>query len=182
MLTIKDKIAFASLSNQLSPENLHCDGEISAAQARVKYKKLMAQWKALEKKVGHSVNEDETYKWWDEIRAYEEAERLKEIAARPTHPLLESNNPGVWSRKSSSGSSRYYIQYRPEYGDVKFKLYCNIARYVGARRELLGEFNSLSECVTAGDAFIESVTYDWFKECNPLYTHGNIIRELERIT
>lgn len=29
------------LSGELSPENLHCDGEISVTQARAKYKRLM---------------------------------------------------------------------------------------------------------------------------------------------
>lgn len=33
---------FNSLECDLSPENLHCDGEISRAQANAKYKKFMA--------------------------------------------------------------------------------------------------------------------------------------------
>lgn len=37
----------AHISGDLSPENLHCDGEISPAQARLKYKHLMAVAKEL---------------------------------------------------------------------------------------------------------------------------------------
>lgn len=38
LLNAKDRQAIAdSLDCDLSPENLHCDGEISAAQARQKY-------------------------------------------------------------------------------------------------------------------------------------------------
>lgn len=37
-----------SIDSQLSPENLHCDGEISASQARSKYRSLMAVVKDLE--------------------------------------------------------------------------------------------------------------------------------------
>lgn len=61
---------FLDLSCALSPENLHCDGEISIAEANRKYRRLMTEWKALEKEVGREVTEDEV---WDirmaEIRA-----------------------------------------------------------------------------------------------------------------
>ena len=40
---------FSELLCELSPENLHCDGEISVSEANRKYKKLMTQWRKLEK-------------------------------------------------------------------------------------------------------------------------------------
>jgi len=40
---------------KLSPENLHCDGEISHAQAMKKYKILMAERNKLEKELGEKV-------------------------------------------------------------------------------------------------------------------------------
>ena len=52
---------FMDLVNQLSPENLHCDGEISRAEANRKYKRLMKEWHALEAKVGRTVTESEVY-------------------------------------------------------------------------------------------------------------------------
>ena len=39
---------FQILECRLSPENLHCDGEISMSAARRKYKELMNVWDALE--------------------------------------------------------------------------------------------------------------------------------------
>jgi hypothetical protein len=41
LLNAKDRQTIADkIDSQLSPENLHCDGEISAAQAREKYRFL----------------------------------------------------------------------------------------------------------------------------------------------
>ena len=42
-----------SIENQLSPENLHCDGEISLAEARAKGRKLEARKAELVKKLGY---------------------------------------------------------------------------------------------------------------------------------
>lgn len=52
---------FRSLASQLSPENLHCDGEITAAQARTRYRAIMKRWRALEKALGRKVSEDEAW-------------------------------------------------------------------------------------------------------------------------
>ena len=38
---------FQKIDGGLSPENLHCDGEISAAQARAKYRAYMSAVKGL---------------------------------------------------------------------------------------------------------------------------------------
>jgi hypothetical protein len=50
---------FMRLANALSPENLHCDGEISRSEATRKYKRLMKEWHALEAQVGRKVTEYE---------------------------------------------------------------------------------------------------------------------------
>jgi len=47
--------------NDLSPENLHCDGEISASQARAKYKQIMAALNYVNKAAGRQITEDEVY-------------------------------------------------------------------------------------------------------------------------
>ena len=52
---------FSVLSNELSPENLHCDGEISRSAAMKKYRALMAEWKEVEKHLGSKISEDEVY-------------------------------------------------------------------------------------------------------------------------
>lgn len=44
----------------LSPENLHCDGEISVAQARVKERKLLAQREQLVKELRTRTNSQRT--------------------------------------------------------------------------------------------------------------------------
>ena len=55
--TIKQK--FVALVCRLSPENLHCDGEITPAQAQQRYRAIMAEWRTLEKQIGREVSEEE---------------------------------------------------------------------------------------------------------------------------
>lgn len=52
---------FMTLACALSPENLHCDGEISLAEANRKYVDLMRKWRAAERVVGHAVHEDDVW-------------------------------------------------------------------------------------------------------------------------
>lgn len=57
------KNKFLNLACRLSPENLHCDGEISRAQAERKRKQIMKEWTALEKEAGRTVDCDEPWGW-----------------------------------------------------------------------------------------------------------------------
>jgi len=45
----------------LSPENLHCDGEITAAQARTKYNFYMRVIRDLERHTGKSIDIESMY-------------------------------------------------------------------------------------------------------------------------
>ena len=58
---LKDK--FLGLASRLSPENLHCDGEISRAQAEKRRKQIMKEWAALETEAGRKVDTDEPWSW-----------------------------------------------------------------------------------------------------------------------
>jgi hypothetical protein len=53
---------FSRLTSDLSPENLHCDGEISASAARAKHREIMQAWRYLEAKLGRKMTEEEVYK------------------------------------------------------------------------------------------------------------------------
>ena len=55
---------FFDLVSELSPENLHEDGEISIRQARQKERRLLRQWNTLENEVGRRVTEEEVWKEW----------------------------------------------------------------------------------------------------------------------
>lgn len=61
MLSYELFAKFFALSCALSPENLHCDGEISVAEANRKYNRLMKDWRALEREAGRKVTEDELW-------------------------------------------------------------------------------------------------------------------------
>ena len=50
-----------SLACNLSPENLHCDGEISRAQARTKYNFYMRVHRDLERVTGKSIDIESMY-------------------------------------------------------------------------------------------------------------------------
>lgn len=47
---------FKELSADLSPENLACDGELSANQVKIKKANLMKAWRRLEEIYGKKVN------------------------------------------------------------------------------------------------------------------------------
>lgn len=59
----KQEIAhkFASLVNQLSPENLSCDGELTAAQIKFRKQVIKKEWEYLEGQLGRKVTEDDVY-------------------------------------------------------------------------------------------------------------------------
>ena len=57
---------FSDLTIALSPENLHCDGEISPAQAQMNYIQLMTKWHKLEKELGRKMSESEVYNYMGE--------------------------------------------------------------------------------------------------------------------
>jgi len=63
-MTKEARIKFFDLAGHLSPEDLHCDGEISHAQAMAKEKKLLKTWHDLEKEVNEKITEDEIWDWY----------------------------------------------------------------------------------------------------------------------
>ena len=63
-LTDRVKNQFRSLSGRLSPENLACDGEISAAQVNVRKRQIQKEWAELELKAGVKVTMDDIFNWY----------------------------------------------------------------------------------------------------------------------
>lgn len=51
------------VETELSPENLHCDGEISKAAAKRKKVKLCARWSKLIKELGREPTDAELWEW-----------------------------------------------------------------------------------------------------------------------
>ena len=52
---------FYNLLNELSPENLCCDGELSTTAVNKKQKKINREWRQLETLIGHRVNDEMIY-------------------------------------------------------------------------------------------------------------------------
>ena len=55
---------FIALPDELEPENLYEDGEISGDEAIQKERRLLSQWKKLENEVGRRVTVEEIQKTW----------------------------------------------------------------------------------------------------------------------
>lgn len=64
---------FDKMTNELSPENLCCDGEISRAQANRRYRAIMVRWHKLEKEVGRKVTEEEIFT--EDMKRYDEEQK-----------------------------------------------------------------------------------------------------------
>jgi hypothetical protein len=62
-LTEEAKQEFMRLANGRSPENLHCDGEVSRTEAKRRLAAINREWKALEQRVGRKITEDQVWKW-----------------------------------------------------------------------------------------------------------------------
>ncbi len=62
-LTEAAKQEFLSLASRLSPENLHCDGEVSRTEANRRRAAINREWKDLEQRVGRKITEDQVWTW-----------------------------------------------------------------------------------------------------------------------
>lgn len=60
-LTDEIKTAFVDLAGRLSPENLSCDGELTATEIRSRRDSIMREWSELERRAGRSVDETESW-------------------------------------------------------------------------------------------------------------------------
>jgi len=60
---------FFELQGQLSPENLHMDGEATTAQVRSQENRIRKEWKALEKSIGRKVEDRDIWNiYWQKRR------------------------------------------------------------------------------------------------------------------
>lgn len=193
MLTLDHKRKFLDLYAALSPENLTCDGELSRSQVNAKHKRIMAEFKALVKETGYEPTESESYSWLPEIRAADKAARDARLLLQPQDPMVQSSNPGVWSRQGKNGMTAYYIQNDKYRGPVifngrdimadapdEFRLYSEFAQVLN-RKEQIGTYATLLDAVNAAEAFLRTVTPEAYRAARPLYREENIQRELGRL-
>ena len=60
---------FFELQAQLSPENLHMDGEATPAQVRSQENRIRKEWRALEESVGRKVSDSDIWNiYWQKRR------------------------------------------------------------------------------------------------------------------
>jgi hypothetical protein len=63
--------ALTAVYSNLSPENLHCDGEASATHVRQQYAKLERYRKGIIQALGQDVTEEQAYQWDNSKRKYQ---------------------------------------------------------------------------------------------------------------
>ncbi len=149
MLTLDLKRNFLDLSGQLSPENLCCDGELTIRQVNARRKQIMREWKALERKAGQAVTEDETWTWWDEIQA-DDARILAEIqATTPENWTVVNEN--VIRHESNCA----YVQHWAD--DKPYVAYSGLRRNLGDDEEI-GRAATRNEAIALIRAYFDTLT------------------------
>lgn len=179
-IIIELKERFCDLAGQLSPENLSCDGELPAKQVAARRKRLMTEWAGLEKQVGRRVSESETYDWWQEVKEHLDAKRKARIAQQPSHPLMQSQTPGVWRRMGSNNMAAFYVQGPALHGGERYELYSEFASLMFGK-EHMGSYDTLDEAFVVGERFISGITPDRMQREMPRWTPENIMREIRRL-
>lgn len=171
MRDIDIKKGFVRLAGELSPENLHCDGEISVAAARSKERILRKEWAKLETAFGRPVSETEVYtKMYSEVMRIEDEERRVAMAADPKHPKLRHADVGHWQRMGKGD-----IAYRIYTGGEGFMLSFSL---VALRDETV--YPSLEAAIEAGDERLKTVTPEWLRQRFPQWMQFAIDREMAR--
>ena len=101
---------FEFLVGELSPENLHEDGEISNRQAYQKEKKLMKQWRLVEKELGRKVTEDEIWKHSESGTYFFEDETDKHSTYDPNRIIRFDLQDNKWLTMKDVEPPNYWYQ------------------------------------------------------------------------
>lgn len=123
-------MAFQKLSSELSPENLTCDGELSAEQVKAKETVLLAQWKALEEIVGRLVTTSEIYSGKYAANFIMVGDKLKHVLEQmypfgilpdiSTEPLGGFKPPSMHTPKPGTFTTKLMVSAAPSPSPVSF--------------------------------------------------------------
>lgn len=160
MQEIAIKIRFVELAGELSPENLHCDGERSAAEAARIGRLLKKEWAKLETQIGYQVTDQMVYEdFLPAVRRYERDEEARKMAADPKHPKLHHFSAGRWQRRATNGETAYNVYSTPE------------GRFV---------VSTLDEAVECADSVLRGLTPESILQRFPRWQQFAIDREMAR--
>lgn len=173
MKDIAIKSRFVEISSELSPENLHCDGERPAAEAARIGRLLKKEWAKLEAQIGFPVSEQMIYeKFLPEVRRHERDEEARQMAAEPQHPLLKHFSAGRWMRVATNGETAYNIYSTAEGRfEVSFSFVALNAK---------GDYPTLDEAVECADNVLRGLTPESIRQRFPHWQQFAIDREMAR--
>lgn len=181
MSNIELKARFVDLAGRLSPENLSCDGELSARQVAARRKAIMTEWAVCERAYGSKVTEDDAWDWFAEVRDHRRAEDQRAIAEEPSNPLLEHNSVGVWVRRGSNTMAAYYIQGPGLHRHAgEYRLYSEFS-YMIRGAEHVGTFPEFDIAVNIGEAMLKAVTPAAVAAAHPQWSKETVLRNLKRL-
>lgn len=173
MQEIAIKIRFVELAGELSPENLHCDGERSAAEAARIGRLLKKEWAKLEAQIGYQVTDQMVYEdFLPAVRRYERDEEARKMAADPKHPKLHHFSAGRWQRKATNGETAYNVYSTPE---GRFVVSFS---FVALNAE--GSYPTLDEAVECADSVLRGLTPESILQRFPRWQQFAIDREMAR--
>jgi hypothetical protein len=168
-IDIETKAEFCRLANDLSPENLCCDGELHGKALADKTRRLAEEWTALEDKVGCAVSEGEVYGWWEEVSRWREAERARKLAESEHVDGLDHPVADRWFRMTADGHDSVYHVYDmreivrtfgggpAKVADAeRYTANCRLMRSIGLS-DSLGAFPTLREAVEAGERALREI-------------------------
>lgn len=173
MQDIAIKSRFVDLAGELSPENLHCDGERPAAEAARIGRLLKKEWAKLESQIGYQVTEQMVYEdFLPAVRRHERDEEARAMAADPTHPKLRHVSAGRWQRTATNGEVAYNVYSTPEGRfEVSFS-------FIALNAE--GSYPTLDEAAECADNVLRGLTPESIRQRFPLWQQFAIDREMSR--
>lgn len=176
-MTLAIKRHFVDLAGELSPENLYCDGERPAAEARRIEVILKKEWSKLEAQIGYQVSEQMAYEnFMPEVMAADKAERVAQMNTDPQHNLLRHVEPGRWQRVATNREVAYNV-YKVANG--RFVVSFGFPALNGPLNPD-GDYASLDEAIECGDAVLRGITPESLRQRFPRWEQFAIDREMAR--
>ena len=173
MQDIAIKSRFVDIAGELSPENLHCDGERPAAEAARIGRLLKKEWAKLEAQIGYQVSEQMVYEdFLPEVRRHERDQEARKMAADPQHPKLRHVSAGRWMRVATNSEAAYNV-----YSTAEGRFIVSFS-FVALNAE--GDYPTLDEAVECADNVLRGLTPESILQRFPRWQQFAIDREMAR--
>lgn len=190
MLTMEIKAAFVDLTTQLSPENLHSDGEASAETVAARRLAIKRAWAELEERAGRKVSESEVGRWFQEVERWESEQEAIAMSRQAeefgSHPLLHHYRVDVWGRLNERGKfPAYFVRREPtgceDDAPWKFRVQSDWSLRIDGRNAQQILCDTLHEAVEAGEALLARVSRESMARAWPEWSQERLLSLLAQL-